>query len=116
MKNDNLVLDKSFLFAKRCVFLYKHLIATSDNRVLATQLLKSGTSIGAAYTAGAVALFLEYIEEYRRTGAVAPMDTVLLRNLFSLGAVREEGVEYPSPTYGYGKLNLYGVFEFLRNL
>ena len=47
MKNDNLVLDKSFLFAKRCVFLYKHLIATSDNRVLATQLLKSGTSIGA---------------------------------------------------------------------
>lgn len=47
MKNDNLVLDKSFLFAKRCVCLYKHLIATSDNRVLATQLLKSGTSIGA---------------------------------------------------------------------
>ena len=79
-------------------------------------IVKSGTSIGAAYTAGAVALFLEYIEEYRRTGAVAPMDTVLLRNLFSLGAVREEGVEYPSPTYGYGKLNLYGVFEFLRNL
>lgn len=79
-------------------------------------IVKSGTSIGAAYTAGAVALFLEYIEEYRRTGAVAPMDTVLLRNLFSLGAVREEGVEYPSPAYGYGKLNLYGVFEFLRNL
>lgn len=79
-------------------------------------IVKSGTSIGAAYTAGTVALFLEYIEEYRRTGAAAPMDTVLLRNLFSLGAVREEGVEYPSPAYGYGNLNLYGVFEFLRNL
>lgn len=79
-------------------------------------IMKSGTSIGAAYTAGAVALFLEYIEEYRQSGAAAPMDTVLLRNLFSLGAVREEGVEYPSPAYGYGKLNLYGVFEFLRNL
>lgn len=77
---------------------------------------KSGTSIGAAYTAGAVALFLEYIEEYRRSGTAAPMDTVLVRNLFSLGAVREDGVEYPSPAYGYGKLNLYGVFEFLRNL
>lgn len=77
---------------------------------------KSGTSIGAAYTAGCVALFMEYIEEYRRTGAAVPMDTVLLRNLFSLGAVREEGVEYPSPAYGYGNLNLYGVFEFLRNL
>ena len=79
-------------------------------------ITKSGTSIGAAYTAGAVALFLEYIEEYRRTGAAAPMDTVLLRNLFSLGAEREDGAEYPSPAYGYGKLNLYGVFEFLRNL
>ena len=79
-------------------------------------ITKNGTSIGVAYTAGAVALFLEYIEEYRRTGTVAPMDTVLLRNLFSLGAVREEGVEYPNPAYGYGKLNLYGVFEFLRNL
>lgn len=77
---------------------------------------RSGTSIGAAYAAGTVALFLEYIEEYRQSGAVAPMDTVLLRNLFSLGAAREEGVEYPSPAYGYGKLNLYGVFEFLRNL
>lgn len=79
-------------------------------------IVKSGTSIGAAYTAGTVALFLEYMEEYRRTGAVAPMDTVLLRNLFSLGAVREDGVEYPSTAYGYGRLNLYGVFEFLRNL
>lgn len=79
-------------------------------------IVKSGTSIGAAYTAGTVALFLEYIEEYRRSGAAAPMDTVLLRNLFSLGAAREDGVEYPSPAYGYGRLNLYGVFEFLRNL
>lgn len=79
-------------------------------------IVKNGTSIGAAYTAGTVALFLEYMEEYRRSGAAAPMDTVLLRNLFALGAVREEGTGYPSPTYGYGKLNLYGVFEFLRNL
>lgn len=79
-------------------------------------VIKSGTSIGAAYTAGCVALFMEYIGEYRRTGAAAAMDTVLLRSLFSLGAVREEGIEYPSPVYGYGILNLYGVFEFLRNL
>ena len=79
-------------------------------------IIKNGTSIGAAYTAGAVALFLEYIEEYRRNRNLAPMDTVLLRNLFLLGARREEGEEYPSPAYGYGTLNLYGVFEFLRNL
>ena len=77
---------------------------------------KSGTSIGAAYSAGCVALFMEYIEEYRLTGAVAPLDTVLLRNLFSLGAIRENNEEYPNTAYGYGKLSLYGVFEFLRNL
>ncbi|MBQ1939279.1 MAG: four helix bundle protein [Alistipes sp.] len=47
MKNENLILEKSFLFAKRIVLLYQELIAHSDNRVLATQLLKCGTSIGA---------------------------------------------------------------------
>lgn len=80
-------------------------------------ITKSGTSAGAAFTAGCMALFMEYIAEYRRnSGSVTPLDTVILRNLFSLGAQREEGTEYPSPVYGYGKLNLYGVFEFLRNL
>lgn len=80
-------------------------------------IMKSGTSAGAAFAAGCVALYMEYILEYRRnSGSVTPLDTVILRNLFSLGASREEGTEYPSPVYGYGKLNLYGVFEFLRNL
>lgn len=79
-------------------------------------IVKSGTSIGAAYAAGCVALFMEYRKEYQPEDEDAPLDTVLLRNLFSLGAVREEGVDYPSPAYGYGKLNLYGVFEFLRRL
>lgn len=79
-------------------------------------IIKSGTSIGAAYTAGTVAVLWEYMEEYRRSGIVAPLDTVLLRNLFLLGAARTSGEEYPSPAYGFGNLNLYGVFEFLRNL
>ena len=80
-------------------------------------ITRSGTSAGAAFTAGCVALYMEYILEYRKSsGSVTPMDTVILRNVFSLGASREENTEYPSPVYGYGKLNLYGVFEFLRNL
>ena len=80
-------------------------------------ITRSGTSAGAAFAAGCVALYMEYILEYRRnSGTVTPIDTVLLRNLFSLGASREENTRYPSPVYGYGKLNLYGVFEFLRNL
>ena len=47
MKSDNVVLDKSFDFAVRVVKLYKHLRYTIDERVLSTQVLKSGTSIGA---------------------------------------------------------------------
>ena len=47
MKSDNIVLDKSFSFAVRIVKLYKHLRYTLDERVLSTQVLKSGTSIGA---------------------------------------------------------------------
>ena len=47
MKSDNIVLDKSFNFAVRIVKLYKYLRYTIDERVLSTQVLKSGTSIGA---------------------------------------------------------------------
>ncbi|MBQ2374479.1 MAG: four helix bundle protein [Alistipes sp.] len=47
MKGDNVVLDKSFNFAVRIVKLYKYLRYTIDERVLSTQILKSGTSIGA---------------------------------------------------------------------
>ena len=47
MKGDNVVLDKSFDFAVRIVNLYKHLRYTIDEKVLSTQVLKSGTSIGA---------------------------------------------------------------------
>ena len=46
MKENNLVLDKSLSFAVRVVNLYK-LLKKCDERVLATQILKSGTSIGA---------------------------------------------------------------------
>lgn len=41
------VLEKSFLFARRIVSLYRHLLATGQPRSLADQVLRSGTSIGA---------------------------------------------------------------------
>ena len=46
IKENNLVLDKSLSFAVRIVKLYKHL-KTNDERILAAQILKSGTSVGA---------------------------------------------------------------------
>ncbi|MBR6760234.1 MAG: four helix bundle protein [Alistipes sp.] len=47
MKQENIVLDKSFDFAVRIVKLYKHLRYALDERILSAQVLKSGTSIGA---------------------------------------------------------------------
>ena len=46
MKN-NIIQEKSFLFAVRIVKLYKHLIEKKKEFVLSKQLLRSGTSIGA---------------------------------------------------------------------
>ena len=47
MKQDNVVLDKSFAFAIRIVKLYTYLCETKKEYVLSKQLLRSGTSIGA---------------------------------------------------------------------
>lgn len=46
MKN-NIVKDKSFLFAIRVVKLFKHLSEQKREYVLSKQLLRSGTAIGA---------------------------------------------------------------------
>jgi len=46
MKN-NIILDKTFNFSVRIINLYKHLIAEHKMYDLGSQILKSGTSIGA---------------------------------------------------------------------
>lgn len=47
MKTDNVVKDKSYAFALRIIKLYKYLVEYKKERVIAKQLLRSGTSIGA---------------------------------------------------------------------
>ena len=47
MKQDNIILDKSFAFATRVVKLYKYLCDEKREFVLSKQLLRCGTSIGA---------------------------------------------------------------------
>ena len=44
---ENIVQQKSFLFAIRIINLYKYLIAEKKEFVLSKQLLRSGTSVGA---------------------------------------------------------------------
>ena len=47
MKAENVVREKSYAFALRIVKLYKYLAETKKEHVIAKQLLRSGTSIGA---------------------------------------------------------------------
>ena len=47
MKQDNIILTKSFDFAVRIVRLYKYLCDEQKEYVISKQLLRSGTSIGA---------------------------------------------------------------------
>lgn len=47
LKKDNLIVDKSKVFALRVIELYKFLISEKKEFVLSKQLLRSGTSIGA---------------------------------------------------------------------
>ena len=47
MNSDNVVMDKSFEFSVRIIRLYQFLCSEHKEYVLAKQLLRSGTSIGA---------------------------------------------------------------------
>lgn len=73
---------------------------------------RTGTSVAAAICAGASAMVLEWAtiqEGYHR------FNTVELKNFLIRGAGREEGREYPSREWGWGKLNVYEAFLQLRN-
>lgn len=71
----------------------------------------TGTSAAAAITAGACAQVLEWGVVRRNAEG---MNTLDIKNLLIRGAVRQQGQEYPSPTTGYGRLNVYQSFEQMR--
>jgi len=73
--------------------------------------VSTGSSIAAAFTAGAVADFLQWavIE-----GNVPLISGLGIRGYFIQGAEREPELVYPNREWGYGKLNLNGVFVALR--
>jgi four helix bundle protein len=48
MKN-NILREKTFAFAIRCVKLYQYLVKTKKEFVISKQVLRSGTSVGANY-------------------------------------------------------------------
>ena len=71
---------------------------------------RSGTSMAAAHTAGAAACLLEW-------GVVLGnrpwLNNDAIRALLIQGATRRPNLPYPNREWGYGTLNLYGIFTTL---
>lgn len=73
----------------------------------------TGTSAAAALGAGACALLLEW--GIVRQNAPA-MDSVTIQRYLLRGARRSENYTYPNKIWGYGLLDLYGVFRAMRGI
>jgi subtilisin family serine protease len=73
--------------------------------------VKSGTSVAAAHTSGIAAMLLEWGIV---RGNVEHLDGTDIRNLLLRGAQRELGSVYPNREWGYGILDIFGVFDNLR--
>lgn len=69
----------------------------------------TGTSVSAALTAGAIAL----LQEWGLTRETPPSlySTSQMKNFLIRGADRTMDMEYPNPTWGYGTLNLFQIFN-----
>ncbi len=72
---------------------------------------RTGSSLAAAITAGGVAQFMQWAVV---EGNSPLAETAQVKNYFVKGAVRQNGRSYPNREWGYGTLNVLGVFERLR--
>ena len=72
--------------------------------------MRNGSGVAAAVTAGGVAQILQWAVVEQNDILV---DSESIRNYLIRGATREESMEYPNREYGYGLLNIEGVFRFL---
>lgn len=69
---------------------------------------RTGSSLAAAITAGGAAQYLQWAVV---EGNSPLADTREVRNYFIKGANRNATLDYPNQEWGYGTLNVYGVFE-----
>ena len=71
----------------------------------------TGTSVAAAITTGLTALLFEWgIVNGNKTA----MDSDLIRSYLISGCQRESNLAYPNIQWGFGKVNLYGTFEVIK--
>lgn len=74
---------------------------------------RTGSSMAAAIASGAAAQILQWAV-VERNNIFA--DSQSVRNYMIRGAVRENTLSYPNAEWGYGRLNIQGVFEFLAGI
>lgn len=74
---------------------------------------KSGTSVAAAITAGGCAQLMEWAV-VNRNDILA--NSVNIKNYLIRGAERDRFLEYPNREWGYGRLDVSGIFEFLAGI
>ncbi|MGL5327967.1 MAG: bifunctional germination protease/germinant receptor pseudoprotease CspBA [Peptostreptococcaceae bacterium] len=72
----------------------------------------TGTSPATSYTSGCIALFMQYILVDKNYPDKAFVQKI--RTLISGGATREDNEVYPNNKYGYGVLNLRGMFDVFK--
>ena len=72
----------------------------------------TGTAASSSYTSGCVAMLLQYLLVDGNYPDKAFVQKI--RTLFRAGATRSSDNIYPNNSYGYGILNIRGVFEILR--
>lgn len=73
--------------------------------------VRSGTSIGAALTAGAAAQLFEWgINDKNQPD----MNSEDVKNFLIRGAERNPGQMYPDRQWGWGRMNVYNAFDILR--
>lgn len=72
---------------------------------------RSGTSVAAAHTAGAVALLMEW---GNLRGNIPLLNGIQIKQYLTRGARRAPAGIYPNELWGYGALDLYGAFATLQ--
>ncbi len=71
---------------------------------------ETGSSLAAAITAGAVAQFMQWAVVEGNNDVLESRE---IKNYFVRGASRSSDMSYPNREWGYGRLNMIGVFESL---
>ena len=77
------------------------------------EYIPQATSAAAAVAAGAAAILMQWGIV---NGNMPSMNGDVLRSLLIGGAGRDRNIDYPSNKWGYGKLDLYNTFNYLREI